>query len=101
MLKTRKRSPKKPPVPRRPPNTETLAEFGQLIAWSTGDEAALRRMRTITPKEIHHIGLTREMAREWWKFYCRIKIIFPQNPSAWGRSRLLRHICLELNSAEK
>ena len=88
---------KKPEVPMRPPDTRTLRELGQRIAWSTGDEAALHRMRTITREEICHTGLTRDMARSWWQFYKEIKYIFPRNPSASGRSQLLHHIFLELS----
>ncbi len=78
----------------------TLRELGERIAWSTGDDAALRRMQTITSCEIQHIGLTQRMAVEWYRFYIDIKRLFPRNPSARGRAKLMYHICRELTIAE-
>ncbi|HEY1014006.1 MAG TPA: DUF4951 domain-containing protein [Herpetosiphonaceae bacterium] len=80
------------PVPAIPCGL-TLACFGQrVLCWSTGSEAARRRIASLTREELLGHGVTCAMAAAWRDFYLNEIARNPRNPSAPGRVDLLRRV---------
>ena len=69
----------------------TAAEFGKLIGWGQGNEAASERIATLTVEELQAIGLQTEQAVNWATPYEAVQRRTPNNPSAAGRAQLMRH----------
>jgi hypothetical protein len=86
---------KPPPIP----EGITTNEFGnKIIRWggsSDGTKLALERMANLTEADLrllHKQGVTPEMAKAWGKFYEGVVSKNPNNPSAAGREKLMKHI---------
>lgn len=80
------------PVPAIPCGL-TLACFGQrVLGWSTGSEAARRRIASLTREELIRHGVTCAMGLAWRDFYLNEMARNPRNPSAPGRVDLLRRV---------
>jgi len=67
------------------------AEFGKRMNWGRGSAEAEARMPTITIGELERIGLGAEQATNWAIAYEAVVRLMPDNPSAAGRARLMRH----------
>jgi hypothetical protein len=75
------------------------ASFGHdVMKWGSGDKAAIRRMKTLTRGELEVAKITPEMARAWRDFYLDHVARHPDNPSAFGRARLMWHAELLLRN---
>ena len=67
------------------------SEFGRKLKWGRGNDGARERMKTLTRRELEEIGLNVQMALNWAKAYEAVAQIMPDNPSAAGRTELMRH----------
>lgn len=74
------------------PEGMTASHFGHnVMAWGTGNEAAIARMATLTAEQLREAGITAEMAQNWLSFYQEVIRETPTNPSARGRARLMEY----------
>ena len=80
---------KRPPLP---PGVKSLAEFGRIMAWGRGDEAARERAESITIAELRAMRMEANVARIWRDLYLREKARNPSNPSAAGRAELMQRV---------
>jgi hypothetical protein len=76
------------PVPPTPGGMP-LKDFGNLMRWGTGSDAARAQIPTLTREGLQRGGVTREIAEAWTKFYRNEMIRNPANPSAPGRAELM------------
>ena len=72
------------------PNNIGNREFGKVMKWGTGDEAARARMATLTKEELQRAGVTKELAAQWRDFYREVARVTPANTSAAGRADLMQ-----------
>jgi hypothetical protein len=73
------------------PTGLTAAEFGKLIGWGEGSDAARARIATLTVEELREIGVQMEQAINWAIAYESVQRLSPRNPSAAGLAQLMRH----------
>ncbi|WP_437742174.1 RHS repeat-associated core domain-containing protein [Sorangium sp. So ce1504] len=76
------------PVPPTPGGMP-LKDFGNVMRWGTGNDAARAQIPTLTREGLQRGGVTREIAEAWAKFYRNEIIRNPANPSAQGRAELM------------
>jgi RHS repeat-associated protein len=81
--------------PSTPPGM-TVSQFGQLIGWGTGNQAALLRIDAVSISALRLAGVTARMAAQWRDFYVNIALTNPGNPSAAGRAVLMHEIAKQL-----
>jgi RHS repeat-associated protein len=72
-----------------PPTGMSNAQFGQLMNWGTGSDAARAQIPNLSREALQGAGVTREMAVEWAEFYANVFARNPSNPSALGRAELM------------
>jgi hypothetical protein len=72
------------------PKGITPKEFGGVMQWGKGTASARARMATLTLDELQRAGITAEMADNWAAAYEAVVRLTPKNPSAAGRSELMR-----------
>jgi len=65
-------------------------QFGEVMKWGGGSNAARQRIATLTADELRRAGVTAEMAENWAAAYDAVVRISPKNPSAAGRADLMR-----------
>jgi hypothetical protein len=73
------------------PHGMTPAEFGLRMKWGRGSDEARQRIASLTIAELQEIGLSAVQATNWAVAYEAVCHLMPQNPSAAGRTELLRH----------
>jgi len=73
------------------PGGMSPAEFGNRMNWGRGSAGAEARLETITVGELEQMGLTAEQATNWAMAYEAVARLMPENPSAAGRAKLMRH----------
>jgi hypothetical protein len=76
------------PVPGTP-NGMPLGEFGQLMNWGRGSDAARAQISELSRSGLAQSGLTPDLARAWANFYANEALRNPSNPSAAGRADLM------------
>ncbi|HYW10028.1 MAG TPA: DUF4951 domain-containing protein [Longimicrobium sp.] len=78
----------------RPPLPEgmTNAQFGHLLGWGRGSEAARGQISKLSASTLREAGVNRSMAQAWQKFYEYEAQAVRSNPSAPGRADLMRHV---------
>jgi RHS repeat-associated protein len=78
----------RPPVP----NGMTNTQFGQLLGWGRGSEAARGQIGKLSASTLREAGVDRSMAQAWQRFYEYEAQAVRTNPSAPGRADLMRHV---------
>ena len=76
------------PAPKTPGGMK-LPEFGKVMNWGTGHEAARSQIPNLTREGLQNGGVTLEIAENWGKFYRNEALRNPSNPSALGRAELM------------
>ena len=72
------------------PGNMSLPEFGQVMQWGSGDDAARDRIGSITREELQRHGVTLGIAEAWVRFYENELKRRRRNPSVRGRLELMR-----------
>lgn len=74
-----------------PPGITTPAEFGQCVMkWGVGPTGAKQAMQHLTKEQLVNVGVTKQIAENWRKFYDDEFACNPKNLTEKYREQLMR-----------